>query len=377
MAKNQPFSKFLTKNNKSAAQSTVRQNKSGQKKLPSAKNNKDTKKENIVMAPTALSSQYKNAGPAFSYSQKGDGSIRVRHREYVRDITSTNTNYAVQSISINPGISTLFTWLCSIALSYESYLFNSLSFEFESSGVTTDRGTVMMGIDFDAADSPPTTKQQFMSIHGSTRSAVWSHQCCTASQKDLRKFGVQRYVRNSAPLGTQDIKTYDVGNFLIATQGTGNITCGELYVTYDVTLHTPQFSGLNTLYGYNAKITSSDNVTATQPMGTSFSTYVGGLSLEWRTTNSFNVKTIGQFIVTVLYTGSGLESTDPNALTCPTGGVLTSPYGVWMATVGGGEISAVYFLDVQQPGCYLQMSMNNCSPTFYAIRFAPYLTSLN
>lgn len=373
--------KFLKEpQNKRAAQSTVRQNKSGQTKTKtqntSIKGN--TKKENIIFAPTSQSSQFKNGSASFSYSQKGDGSVRVKHREYVRDIVSINANYAVQSISINPGFTPLFAWLCSIALSYESYLFNSLSFEFESSGVTTDRGTVMMAVDFDAADSPPTTKQQFMAIHGSTRSAVWAHQCCTTSQKDLRKFGVQRYVRNSAPMGTQDIKTYDVGNFLIATQGTGAITVGELYVTYDVTLHTPQPSGLNLLYGYNAKFTSSDVVTSTQPLGAGLSTNIGGLVVKWRSTNSFFVETIGQYLLNVLYTGAGFQLPGfVGNIAVPSGGTATSLYGAWQISPAGGEASALYLLDITSPGAYVQVSNFAVgNPSFCAFRISPYVNSL-
>lgn len=340
--------------------------------------NKGNKKENIVSAPTAISSQYRNTAAVFSYSAKGDGSVRVRHREYVRDIVSLSANYAVQSISVNPGIAALFPWLCSIALSYESYLFNSLSFEFESTSTTSDRGTVMMGIDFDAADSPPTSKQQLMAIHGSTRSSVWSHQCCTADQKDLRKFGVQRYVRNSSPIGTQDIKTYDVGNFHIGTQGTGIITVGELYVTYDVTLHTPQPAGLNLLYGYNAKFTSSDSVSRNQPLGLSFGSYTGGLAVKWRSTNSFFVETIGQYLLNVLYTGSGFNVPGfTGTISCPSGGTITSLYGAWHATQAGGQASALYLLDIVSPGAYVQVVIADADPTFYAYRISPYLKALD
>lgn len=326
-----------------------------------------------------MSSQYKTDSASFQYSQKGDGSVRIRHREYVRDISANNANYNVQSISINPGFTPLFAWLCSIALSYESYIFNSLSFEFESSGITTDRGTVMMGIDFDAADSPPSTKQQLMAIHGSTRSNVWAHQCCTASSKDLRKFGVQRYVRNSAPLGAFDVKTYDVGNFYIATQGTGSLTVGELYVTYDVTLHTPQPSGLNLLYGYNAKFTSSDVVSGTQPLGTGLDTNVGGLVVKWRSVNSFFVETIGQYLLNVLYTGSGFQLPGfVGQLSVPTGGSAVSLYGNWHITPAGGEASALYLLNITSPGAYVQVTNFAVgNPTFCAFRISPYVNSLD
>lgn len=367
----------LKKNTKRAAQSTVRQNKSGPNQQQKQNSKNDKKKENIVMAPTAQSSQYQNAGPAFSYSSKGDGSVRIRHREYIRDIAAANANFAVASIPINPGILETFPWLHSIALSYESYLFNSLSFEFETSGVTTDRGTILMAIDFDAADSPPVTKQDMMAMNGATRSSVWSHQTCTASIKDLRKFGVQRYVRNLAPLVNQDIKTYDVGNFFIATQGTGNLTCGELYVTYDITLHTPQSPVQSITYGLDAYADSNNAVASGTPLGTSFDIKRGGFNLQWRTTNSFYVRTPGEYLLDIEYFGDGFNSDTLFTVAGLNGAAVTAVYPVPLCntTNPGIQMARLYFLTVVTTEAYCQVSLGG-NPQTYQIRIAPYLSQL-
>jgi hypothetical protein len=60
----------------------------------------------------------------------------------------------------------------------------------------------------------------------------------------LLKFGIQRYVRSAGVPANTDIKTYDVGRFYVATSNTPSspTTLGELYVTYEIELITPQLS---------------------------------------------------------------------------------------------------------------------------------------
>jgi len=102
---------------------------------------------------------------------------------------------------------------------------------------------MMMAVDFDAADAAPTTKQQLLAYQGAVRSAPWQRCAYIAAKTNLRKFGIQRYVRSAALASNLDIKTYDVGNLFVATQGTtvtGSLA--ELYVDYDVELFTPQLT---------------------------------------------------------------------------------------------------------------------------------------
>lgn len=302
--------------------------------------------------------------------------MRIRHREYIRDIVAVGPNFAATSIVINPGFRTTFPWLSSTALAYESYLFNSLSFEFESSGVTTDRGTVMIAIDFDASDSPPLDKQELLTMEGATRSSVWSHQTCTASQKNLKKFGVQRFIRNEEPLGTGDIKTYDVGKLLVATHGTGNLTCGELYVSYDITLHTPQPAGVNLLYGLCAKVTGSTGVAVGTPLGTGFTSNLGGLPISWRSNNSFYVNQVGSYLLNISYEGSDFQSTDLVALVAVGGATEQNVNFSWPCSAAGVLMISLYHITVTTVGAYFQISMSGCLPTSYVLRFTPWSPSL-
>lgn len=231
-------------------------------------------------APLALSRSFKTGMPKVSGSAySGDGRVRVQHREYVADVLGS-VAFAVNSYSVNPGLSSLFTWLAPIANQYESYLFRGLRFEFETQKSASTSGSVMMAVDFDASDAAPVNKQQLMSYHDSVRSAVWNECRFTADSKDLQKFGAQRFVRSGALSANRDIKTYDIGNLFIATQGCADATAiGELYVVYDVDLMTPQSDvGGEALTG-SAKIVGAGTVNLANPFGTVSGTVTGGIPL--------------------------------------------------------------------------------------------------
>jgi hypothetical protein len=98
--------------------------------------------------------------------------------------------------------------------------------------------------------------------------------------EDLHK-AKTNYVRPGPQPANTDIKTYDVGNLFVVSQGvtTSLATCGELYVEYDIILKTPIFepilpngslvnmTGANvttsTLFGQSGNYVSSGNATIT------------------------------------------------------------------------------------------------------------------
>lgn len=166
----------------------------------------------------------------------------VVHREYIQDITAADANFRNTTFSVNPGLATTFPWLSAIAGRFESYLFRRLHFIYEPICPTTTPGAVMMAVDYDALDTAPTSKVSLMSYRGAVRSAPWNITRFDATRGDLRKFGVQRFVRAGAQPANSDLKTYDVGNLQIATQNTPSTptTLGELYVEYEVEFYTPQ-----------------------------------------------------------------------------------------------------------------------------------------
>ena len=193
----------------------------------------------ITKVPVSINVKTKNSAPKVRASGRN---FIVTHKEYIGDFTAANASFAASRYNVNPGLSSTFPWLSAIANRFESYLFDDLRFIYEPICPTSTPGSVMMAVDYDAAESAPTNKVTLMSYSGANRSSPWDKTSFDARAPDLRKFGIQRYIRSGTPPTGTDIKTYDVGSFFIASQNTpaSATTLGELYVQYTVKLFTPQ-----------------------------------------------------------------------------------------------------------------------------------------
>ena len=194
----------------------------------------------VEAAPLAIGRQVRTRAPDVSASVGGDGRVRIRHREYIADVLGS-VAFAAVSYPVNPGLPTTFPWLSTMAVLFESFIFKGLRFIIETQKSASTNGTVMMSIDFDAADAVPASKQQLMTYNGAVRSAVWQECVYRSAPQNLVKFGPRKFVRSAALAANLDIKTYDVGTLFVATQGCVDTSAiGELYVEYDIELETPQ-----------------------------------------------------------------------------------------------------------------------------------------
>lgn len=173
------------------------------------------------------------------YVSAPDGGVRIRHREYYDDVYADTTAFGATSVSINPGVPSIFPWLSSIARGFESYTFNSLSFEYEPYCSTAVTGEVLMAMDYDTTDTIPNNKQQMSTNRTFIRSNLWLGCKMSCPKVDLVKFARERFVRSYIVAGT-DLKTYDMGRLIVATNnGTGGYQYGSIYIEYDITFRTP------------------------------------------------------------------------------------------------------------------------------------------
>lgn len=192
----------------------------------------------LETAPVAQQRTRGIAEPKFSRSS-GNGDIVVDHEEFVSDITGS-IGFSNLGFPVNPGLASTFPWLSQMAPLYESYKFEKLEFCFQSTSATSETGTVMMAVDYDASDPLAPTKQTLAPYRGFVRSAPWKECSNISTREDLNKRS-SFFVRQGALGADQDIKLYDTGLLNLAVQGqTGTPQVGELYVRYRVRLMTPQ-----------------------------------------------------------------------------------------------------------------------------------------
>lgn len=275
-------------------------------------------------APVAKGIVQKASKPKFTMP-KSDGSIRISHREYVDDINGSVLFSGVVS-PINPGISACFPWLSTLASSYESYRFNRLRFIFESTSATTHTGAVMMAVDYDPDDTPPTNKTQLMSYSGAVRGPPWESFDLSCSKADLQKLP-QRFIRLGInDLATKDNKLYDTGNLFLFTAGQQNSNLvGELYVEYEVDLFTPQLDLNATSLAQSAIVLSGGTVSFTNWLGTA-PTVKGGLPVFTSLSpTGFYVEQAGSYFIQITSAGSGQTIASPT-VTSPGNQILVGAY---------------------------------------------------
>lgn len=187
-----------------------------------------------VSVPSGMSNVITNKGALKT--------MRIRHREFVKDLTTNGTANQLSIMRVNPGNTTMFPWLSSIANRFESYVFNGLRFNYVPSVGTTSTGAIALAPDYDAADdNSGISKPKLLTFDDSVRGPLWKGFSCICKKNNLQKSKSYYVLDGLAPAGT-DIKMYDALQLIISTTTSSNMTIGELWVEYDITLLTPQMT---------------------------------------------------------------------------------------------------------------------------------------
>jgi len=212
----------------------------------------------------------------------------VRHREYIQDIYSLNgsnntpSGFGIQGYPINPGSSTTFPWLSNIADKFEQYRIEGIIFEYKSlysDAVVTQNGSIgsiILATDYNAG-APLFQSKQAMENYQFAQSSKPSNSIihpieCARSQNVLSEL----YIRSGAVPSGEDIKTYDFGEFQIASQGIplggsgARVPLGELWVSYQIALLKPRLPPSSSAYvdsGFAYFTSVADNA-AFVPWGT-------------------------------------------------------------------------------------------------------------
>jgi hypothetical protein len=328
-------------------------------------------------APVSSSLNLTMSKPTFlsSSSSSGDASVTVTHREYIGDI-SGSAAFALQSFPINPGLPGTFPWLSTLALNYESYRIRRMAFEFETQTATSVAGTLMMGVDYDAADPAPVSKVQLMNYHNSTRSAVWQECCLVLDASDIGKLGPKRYLRFGNLAANQDIKTYDVGNFFIASQGGGGGLVGELYVSYQVELNTPQLDSSALAFALSGKVTTTPGGLTTPFNGPDFTGGGGGLPLSLSGA-AFNIGRAGEYMIALRSVGTVFVGVPTLAVTAGSGNTVDDLVNIFDAAAT--SMLTLIRLRVVTPGTGMTANFTGAATTIISIvsRVGAYSYDLN
>lgn len=176
------------------------------------------------------------------------GTTRIRHREYITDIFSTE-DFTNLTFAIQPTNSQLFPWLAAAAQNYEQHKWLGVMFEFKSlsanalTSANTGLGSVSLATQYNALNAPFVNKQELLNYQFASS--------CKPADSMLHPVECDPGQTPNQPLyvriGSQaagDARLYDIGVLNLVTQGmqSDGATIGELWVTYDILLIKPRIS---------------------------------------------------------------------------------------------------------------------------------------
>lgn len=194
-----------------------------------------------------------DAVPQFNVNQR---STRVRHREYIADVTSSASPgaFSVTPYSINPAIQATFPWLASVAANYEEYRIHGMIFEFKTmsadalNSTNTALGNVIMATQYNVL-APDFVNKQQMENYEFGCSTKPSNSLMHAIECQPAETPVKNLFTRISNVSGSDLRLYDFGKFYIATNGlqAASVNLGELWVSYDIELYKPRLTNGRTL----------------------------------------------------------------------------------------------------------------------------------
>lgn len=173
----------------------------------------------------------------------GMNSINVASRERLMTVRGNpvGQDFTIQEIDIQPGNVVHNPWLAAIASRYETYEVMALRYEFVPKTSTLTSGNVIMVVDFDALNTPPTTAAQAEAFRCAKTGAPWSGFELVVPRAELHT-RAHRYIRMEAAPAQSDLKTYDFGKFYLLVESDDALAdqvFGQIYVHYDIVLESP------------------------------------------------------------------------------------------------------------------------------------------
>jgi hypothetical protein len=227
----------------------------------------------------------------------------ISQRELVDNVHGNGNSFTVHdSYPINPGMSKTFPWLSTQAVGWEKYRFKKIRFLYLTRSGATDKGSIILSIDHDAADLPPASEQIACSYLGAAEDVVWKD--ISASVRCPSEF---RYVRTQALGANLDIKTYDVGTLYMCSAGcSADSTFGKLFVEYEVEFTIPQLPAGPANVG--GSVQGGGTMNAANPYGTVPVPNVNSAGINLSTNSLLTLQRAGTYLLNQTLQGTGITN---------------------------------------------------------------------
>jgi hypothetical protein len=319
----------------------------------------------VSYAPLAMTTKIAATDPICSSFK---GGMRIERTEFLGPMFGTVAFSAIMH-GVNPGNPQSFRWLSTIAQAFETYELDELEFIYKPTCPATTPGMVCFAVDYDASDPLPSSVEEILQNETQLCVPSWQPGIMKCNLRALNSLGPRRYLRSGNVTG--DIKTFDVGNYVNATEGQADASViGFVYMRYKVKLFTPQglvAPGIN----YCSKIVAGGTISNNNPMGT-IPIHSGVLpviiSNPANTVTRLRIGIPGQWIVIINTTGTGQTGATYAAISASSS--VTTGSGV----INGGTTlhMASFFLKTLAINAGVDITYGSTTITANHLRIAPW-----
>jgi hypothetical protein len=195
----------------------------------------------------------------FPLSRGVGGNMRVANFEQMIALTGSNGTFNVGGYQINPGLSTQFAWLSSIAANYQVFKIHYMRFVYVPACPTTTSGTTFLYLNYNINTSAPTTLAQVDLSPYSCSGPAWLGSPCDAAVAFSKDLQVSHSIHVDLDVSKLELPRYNVRTGQNATLNTGGALGGTIPAGLTFTAGTiPDFSGrpCTLYYGSNTNTAS-------------------------------------------------------------------------------------------------------------------------
>lgn len=217
------------------------QQRNNRMRKQNTRNNNQNRRVRRVSAPVSRGMVGGNNQAQFS--SLPNGSIRVRHREFITNIDTSQNSTAMLALPLNPGDSTTFPWLSLMAANYDRWEPVRIALSYEPFTATTTAGSVSAFIDYDPNDEAPVNKAALLNSMGAKRSPIWSNFNVPMARSEITKD--KHLFTRIASRGayTGNLRLSDAGTAFVAVTDSDYVgDVGEMWIDYEILLHVPALS---------------------------------------------------------------------------------------------------------------------------------------
>jgi hypothetical protein len=200
----------------------------------------------------------------------------------------------------------------------------------------------MFAFQEDATDAAPASKQEMLENEWKASAAPWQTFRLAVPLSTLKGLGPRKYIRSGTLASNLDLKTYDVGQLVVATLGmadTSNV--GELYVDYEVELFTPVLSA-SLLARISSRSITSSSALDTSVFGTTPTLNTSGLDVS-ATVNTITFNRVGNYLVESTIVGTGLFTAFVPVVSASTANTALALSGISNAAANAGTAATCSF----------------------------------